>query len=95
LYKNDYIEFSENGIWKKAKIAGYSATKNALDIRPIYATNDAQSWIIATSEQALEKGWKPQKGQNFVSVNVLFGDYTAYKITVSPIGEVSRRQKKK
>jgi CRISPR-associated endonuclease Csn1 len=90
LFKNDYVEFSENGIWKKARIAGYSATQGQLDVRPIYATDDAQSWIIATSEQMLEKGWKPQKGQNYISVNVLFGACSARKITVSPIGEVRR-----
>jgi CRISPR-associated endonuclease Csn1 len=90
LFKDDYIEFSENGIWKKARIAGYSATQNKLDVRPIYAADDAQSWIIATSEQTLEKGWKPQPNKNYISVNVLFGDYSARKITVSPIGEVHR-----
>ncbi|GMO46162.1 MAG: HNH endonuclease domain-containing protein [Termitinemataceae bacterium] len=94
LHKNDYIEFSENGIWKKARIAGYHAKRNLVDIRPIYATNDILSWIIATANQVLEKGWKPVKGQNFMSVNVLFGELSAHKITVSPIGEVNRKPKK-
>jgi CRISPR-associated endonuclease Csn1 len=94
LFKNDYIEFAENGVWKKAKIAGYSATRNNLDIRPIYAANDVKDWIIATSEQMLDpkktekEHWRKLAGSYFVSVNVLFGELSAHKITVSPIGEV-------
>ncbi|WP_238580103.1 type II CRISPR RNA-guided endonuclease Cas9 [Treponema endosymbiont of Eucomonympha sp.] len=91
LHKNDYIEFAENGVWKKARIAGLKGSDGRLDIRPIYATDDARSWIIATAEQMLEKSWKPVEGQNFVSVNVLFGKYAAHKIRVSPIGAVSRK----
>ena len=90
LYKNDYIEFSENGIWKKARIAGFSATRNQIDIRPVYATQDAETWIIATNESMLEKGWKKQKDQCYVSINVLFGSMSACKITVDPIGKVHR-----
>jgi CRISPR-associated endonuclease Csn1 len=91
LFKDDYIEFSENGVWKKARINKYQATTNVgLDIRPIYAAKDMQSWIIATSEQVREEGWKPQPNANYISVNKLFGDYSARKITVSPIGEVHR-----
>jgi CRISPR-associated endonuclease Csn1 len=93
LFKNDYIEFSQNGIWKKARIASYSATVNSIDIRPIYAANDIYSWIVATAEPMLERGWKLIAGQNFVSINVLFGALSARKIIVSPIGEVSRKTK--
>lgn len=89
LAKNDYIEFSDNGVWKKAKIASYSATQNKLDIRPIFATNSIQDWVIATNENVLEKGWDAKKtGQNFVAVNILFGEKSARKITVTPIGKV-------
>jgi CRISPR-associated endonuclease Csn1 len=88
LFKDDYIEFSKDGKWTKARIAGYSATNNLLDIRPIFATDDVLNWIIATSCQALEAGWNPKKGQNYISVNKIFGEWQAHKITVSPIGEV-------
>lgn len=92
LYKEDCIEFSENGIWKKARIAGYAATQNKLDIRPIFsATSSIKDWIITTSVQCLEKGWKEIEGQNYISVNVLFGEKSARKITVSPIGRVFRK----
>jgi CRISPR-associated endonuclease Csn1 len=91
LYKDDYIEFSENGIWKKARVAGYSATQNKLDIRPVYAANDVRDWVIATSELMSESGWKEIKGSYFNSVNVLFGEKSARKITVNPIGKVFRK----
>lgn len=88
LYKNDYLEYSKDNMWIKTRIAGYSATVNAIDIRPVYSTTDAFTWLTATNESMLEKGWKPQKGQNFVSINVLFGIMSARKITVDPIGKV-------
>jgi len=88
LFKDDYVEFTESGVTKKARIGGFSATNNGIDIRPIYATDDAKNWIVATPDVMREKGWKPQKGHNFISVNVLFGQYAARKITVSPIGRV-------
>jgi CRISPR-associated endonuclease Csn1 len=91
LHKNDCIEFSEDGIWKKARIAGYAATANKLDIRPIYATNDTRDWLIATSEFMLEK-WKMITGQYYISINVLFGALSARKFTTNPIGEVSRKK---
>lgn len=92
LYKHDYIEFSENGVWKKARIAGYAATKNQIDIRPIFASGTSiKDWVISASEQCLEKGWKEVDKQNFVSVNIFFGEKDARKITVSPIGKVFRK----
>ncbi len=89
LHKNDYIEFSQDGIWKKARIAGYSATRNKMFIQPIYSANTTKDWIIATNEIVLEKGWQDSSGE--ISVNVLFGKLKAKKITVSPIGCVKRK----
>lgn len=90
LHKNDYLEFSDNGKWYKCRVAGFSATQNKLDIRPAYAVTDCNDWIIATNENQLEHCWKPQKGNNFISVNVLFGEKQARFITVNPIGRVFR-----
>lgn len=92
IYKNDYLEFSSNGTWTLARISSFSATQNKLDIRPVYATDDAFTWLIATSEPMLEKNWKSQKGQNFVSINVLFGLMSARRITVDPLGKVHREK---
>lgn len=91
LHKNDYLEFSESGKWYKCRVAGFSATQNKLDIRPVFAVTDCKDWIIATNETLLESCWKQQKGQNFYSVNVLFGEKQARFITVNPIGRVFRK----
>jgi CRISPR-associated endonuclease Csn1 len=92
IHKNDCIEFVDNGIWYKARIAGYSASQNKLDYRPIYAVTDCNDWIIATSDKMTETCWKQQKGHNFISVNVLFGEKQARIITVNPIGRVYRKK---
>lgn len=91
LHKNDYLEFSDGGNWYKCRVAGYSATRNQLDIRPMHAVNDCLDWIISTNDYQLEPCWKPQKTQNWVSVNVLFGEKQARFITVNPIGRVFRK----
>lgn len=93
LAKNDYIEFSKDGIWSKARVAGYSATNNGIDIRPIYATNSVKDWLVSTNNSLLEKGWKPIDGQYFIAINVLFGQLSTRKITVNPIGKVFRNTK--
>lgn len=93
LFKNDYIEFSQDGVWLKARVAGYDTNANKLDIRPIFTVQYIKPWQIATNEAVLEKGWKPQPGHNFVSINVLFGSLSAGHITVSPIGRVFRDKK--
>jgi len=92
LAKDDYIEFSENGVWKKARIAGYAATRNLLDIRPLFASGSIKDWQIATTLNCLEAGWRSADGHNYISVNVLFGSLSARKITVNPIGRVFRKR---
>lgn len=91
LHKNDYLEFSDGGNWYKCRVAGYAATNNKLDIRPIYSVTNCADWIISTNDYQLEPCWKLQKTQNWVSVNVLFGEKQARFITVNPIGRVFRK----
>ena len=92
VYKNDYLEFSDNGRWYKCRVAGYAATSNKFDIRPIYAVTDCKDWLISTNDTMTEPCWKGQKGQNFISVNVLFSEKQARPITVNPIGRVFRKK---
>ncbi|MBQ1998511.1 MAG: hypothetical protein II220_03380, partial [Spirochaetales bacterium] len=92
LYKNDYVEFVDNGIWYKARIAGLRGSDGRVDYRPIYAVTDCNDWIIATSDKMTETCWKQQKGNNYISVNVLFGEKQARIITVNPIGRVYRKK---
>ena len=91
LYKDDYLEFTGSGATHLCRIAGFSATQNKIDIRPIYAVSDCKDWIISTNENMLESCWKEIKGQNYVSVNVLFGKCNARSVTVNPIGRVFRK----
>ena len=92
IYKNDYLEFVDNGSWYKCRVAGYSATKNQFDIRPIYATTDSYDWLLASQSTMTETCWKPQKSNNYISVNVLFGEKQARRITVNPIGRVFKKK---
>lgn len=91
LHKDDYLELTDNGKFYKCRIAGYAATNNKLDIRPIYSVTYNQDWLYSTNEKMLEGFWKPAPGQNWISVNVLFGEKQAHLITVNPIGKVSRK----
>lgn len=91
VYKEDCLEFSDGGTWYKCRVAGYAATANKFDIRPIYAADDCKNWLISTNDTMTEPCWKPQKGQNYISVNVLFGKHQARLITVNPIGKVFRK----
>ena len=81
-----------NGVFYKCRIAGYSASQNKLDIRPIYAVNDCADWLLTTSDFMTEKCWSHKKGQYYISVNVLFGKKRAKPITVNPIGRVFRKK---
>lgn len=97
-FKGDYLEFSQDNVWYKCRIAGLKGSDGRFDIRPIYAVTDCYDWVSSTSENMLEKCWinpknqQGQKGQNFISVNVLFGEKSARFITVNPIGRVFRKK---
>ncbi len=91
LHKDDYLEFSDNGKNYLCRIAGYAATNNKLDIRPIYAVSYCADWIFSTNEYMLSGYWKPSPGQNWVSVNVLFEKLSAKPVSISPIGKVFRK----
>ncbi len=93
LHKDDYLEFSDNGKMYLCRIAGYAATNNKLDIRPIHAVSYCADWIYSTNDTMLTEYWKPSPGQNWVSVNVIFSQLKAHPVTVSPIGRVFRKGK--
>lgn len=93
VHKKDYLEFFENEKWHKCVVVGFSATDNKLVIRPIYAVNGAFDWIASTRDEMLDSCWKQtSSSQNFVSVNVLFGEKQARFITVNPIGKVFKKK---
>lgn len=92
LHKDDYLEFSDNGKLYLCRIAGYSATQNKIDIRPIYAVNNSADWIYSTNEEMLTGYWKTIDGHYFVSVNSFFSQHKANPVTVSPIGRIFRKK---
>ena len=73
------------------RIAGYAATNNKLDIRPIYSVAYNSDWIYSTNETMLSGYWKPVPGQNWISVNVMFSQLQAHPVTISPIGRLHRK----
>lgn len=91
IHKGDYLEFSDNGIWYKCRVAGLKGSDGRLDIRPVFSVTDCADWLVATNDNMTEPCWKRQKGQNFISVNILFGEKSARFITVNPIGRVFRK----
>ena len=90
IHKGDYLEFTYEGKMYKARVAGLGAANNTLDIRPIFATSNCMDWLVSTAERMSEPCWKPNPTQNFVRVNVLFGERKAHVITVNPLGKVHR-----
>ena len=91
LHKDDYLEFTDNGKMHLCRIAGYAATNNKLDIRPIHSVSYCADWIYSTNENMLVGYWKPTPSQNWISVNVLFSQLQAHPVTVSPIGHIFRK----
>lgn len=90
LYKDDCIGFSLKGVWRKGRVTGFDTSKNRIDIQSIYAVESLRSWHINTEDTLLEPEWSLADGHNYISINVLFGELGAYRMTVSPIGRISR-----
>ncbi|HPX27800.1 MAG TPA: hypothetical protein PLG87_13420, partial [Treponemataceae bacterium] len=92
LFKDDYIEFSQDGVWRKGRVKSFK-NDGRLNVFPIFSSGTIIDWQKCTSESVLEKGWPSQKDKNLISINVLFGSLSARHITVSPIGRVFREKK--
>ena len=76
LCKNDIITLSINGKLEYCRIAGFSTTKNSIDIRPIYASDTIASWIKNTNTNLTSSFWPHDcENQNFKSINMLFSKY--------------------
>ena len=92
IHKGDYLEFTENGKSYLCRIAGYAATSNKLDYRPICSVTNCADWLISTADVMTEPCWKMQKTQNWISVNILFGIKNARFVTVNPIGRIFKNK---
>lgn len=104
IHKNDCIEFVDNGVWYKARIAGLGCKHKSFDIRPLASVTDCSDWMISTTDNMTEPCWSKkdkktneirfQTGQNEITINTLFGEKQARFITVNPIGKVFRKNAK-
>lgn len=82
LYKQDVIELNvddERGVSRKirALVKGYSTTQNKFDIYPISAADLLTSWIKNTNKNLVDPFWRPKDSQNFLSINIAFGELKA------------------
>lgn len=93
LYKNDVIFASphDGGQGYYARIAGYSTTRNQIDIQPIFCAKDIPAWLGNTNPiliKEIEK-WENMNnaGNNFKSINVLFSDSMVRLCIITPDGK--------
>ncbi len=91
LYKNDLISLtSDDGNIVFARVAGFSATNNKLDLRPMYAARDCKKWLKETNKKLTNGFWKPNPGHYFLSINALWSNNVIKKKRVSVDGHFSR-----
>ena len=92
LYKDDTVLIRPQDtsiVPYYARIVGFSTTQNKLDIRPVYASEDALSWLENTNNKLCDEMWESRKGQNFKSINVLLQANTIIPIKVLEDGRVN------
>jgi CRISPR-associated endonuclease Csn1 len=68
LFKNDVIRIRRKGIDTYARIAGYSASDNRLDIQPLFASDSIAEWLAKTEPSFIRPFWIAKKGHNYVSI---------------------------
>lgn len=65
------------------RVAGFSAQDQRIDIAPVNAANSIDEWIKLTAPRLVNAQWKPAKGQNYISINVIFGRLGGRKAIIS------------
>ena len=93
LYKGDILRITpRQGKAFLARVAGFSTTRNKVDIQPIYASNSLGDWKSTMNIQNTPDAevWKDvtANGQNFISINVLFNENKVELVKVNPIGKI-------
>ena len=85
LCKDDIIVLIKNEEREFCRIAGFSATRNNIDIRPLYASDTIAAWKKDTHINLCSAFWPSDiERQFFKSINALFNEYEIKlaKITV-------------
>jgi hypothetical protein len=91
LFKNDVISFRHNNEEVYCRVAGFSTTRNKIDLQPLHASGPIADWIQDTDKGLVGSYWSPKDGQNHVSINVLFKEQETRKANISLIGGQRRR----
>jgi CRISPR-associated endonuclease Csn1 len=92
LYKGDIIRISpEHRRTYLAKVAGYSTTRNNIDLQPIFAASSLEDWKFTMNIRNTNDAeiWESVKadGQNFISINKLFNENQIELVKIDPIGK--------
>lgn len=94
IYKNDVLYIQPKEEQKKgyyALVAGYSATQNKIDIRPLNAVNTIPSWFDSVSLDSVSNiaEWGKCSGsQNFKSINAIYTDNKVKTVKITPDGKI-------
>jgi len=92
LCKNDIIVLSNETEREFCRIAGFSTTKNCIDIRPIYASDTIAVWKKSTNINLTSAFWPSDiEGNYYKSINVLFNEYEIKLVKITVDGRVIYR----
>ena len=93
IYKNDVLLIKPvNQNEYLALVAGYSTTRNQIDIRPLIASSSISEWVNTISDDiTLDISiWKdsPNGSQNFKSIHELFSKNVVRPVKITPDGRI-------
>jgi CRISPR-associated endonuclease Csn1 len=92
LCKNDIIELSKEKERELCRIAGFSTTRNNIDIRPIYASDTIAAWMQYTNIHLTSSFWPHDcERQYFKSINMLFNEYCVRLVNITVDGRLFYR----
>jgi len=92
LCKNDIIVLSNETGQEFCRIAGFSATQNKVDIRPLYASDTIATWKKDTNINLTSAFWPSDiEGQYYKSINVLFNEYEIKLVKITVDGRLIYR----
>jgi CRISPR-associated endonuclease Csn1 len=87
LCKNDVLRLSNETVQEFCRIAGFSTTRNKIDIRPLYASDTIAAWKKDTNINLCSAFWPSDiEGQYFKSINALFNEYEIMLIKITVDG---------
>jgi CRISPR-associated endonuclease Csn1 len=92
LCKSDVVELNIGTKQELCRIAGFSATNNKIDIRPLYASDSIAAWMENTNTNLTSLFWpRDCKKQNFKSINQLFTKYRIKMVNITVDGRLIYR----